>query len=72
MVSRLVTPSFSLPNNLISAEAFSAVREGYKNTFSKVSFNISCNKNRIEIENIFVQKKAIVKNQKGTVKSQGR
>ena len=42
----------------------SAARERYKNTFSKVSFNISCNKNRIETENIFLQEESIVKNEK--------
>ena len=41
VVSRLVTPSFSLANSLISADVLSAAREGYKNTFSKVNINIS-------------------------------
>ena len=45
----------------------SAAHEGYKNTFSKVSFNKSCNKNRFETENIFLREEAIVKNYKGTI-----
>ena len=39
-MSRLVAPSFSLANSLISADVLSAARERYTNTFSKVSFNI--------------------------------
>ena len=64
MVSRLFVPSLSLANSLILADMLSAARERYKNTFSKVSFNISCNKNRIETENIFLQEESIVKNEK--------
>ena len=64
MVSQLVAPSFSLANSLISADALSAERERYKNTFSKVSFNISSNENIIETENIFLREESIVKNQK--------
>ena len=64
MVSRLVDASFSLANSFISAEVLSTARERYKNTFSKVSFNISCNKNRLETENIFLREESIVKNQK--------
>ena len=63
-MSRLVVPSFSLANSLISADVLSAVRERYTNTFSKVSFNISCNKNKLETENIFLREESIVKNQK--------
>ena len=33
VVSRLVTPSFSLANILISADVLSAAREGYKKHF---------------------------------------
>ena len=51
-------------NSLISADLLSAARERYKNTFSKVSFNISCNKNRLKTENIFLREESIVKNQK--------
>ena len=40
VMSRLVAPSFSLANSLISADVLSAARERYTNTFSKVSFNI--------------------------------
>ena len=56
VVSRLVAPSFSLVNSLISADLLSAEREGYKSTVSKVSFNKKCNKNRLESENIFCEK----------------
>ena len=52
----LVAPSFSLANSLISADMLSAAHEQYTNTFSKVSFSISCNKNRLETENIFCEK----------------
>ena len=53
--------SFSLANSLISADMLSAVRERYKNTFSKASCSISCNKNRLETENIFLWEESIVK-----------
>ena len=56
MVSWLVDSSLSLPNSLITADVLSAADEGYKNTFSKVSFSISCNKNMLETENIFCEK----------------
>ena len=62
MVSRLVAPSFSLANSLISADMLSAVHERCKNTFSKVSFNISCNKNRLETEKIFLREDLISPN----------
>ena len=71
-VSRLVAPSFSLVRSLISADVLSAARERYKNTFNKVSFNISCNKNRLETENIFLRKESIVKNKNDNKKTQGR
>ena len=64
VVSRLVVPSFSMAISLISADVLSTARERYKNTFSKVIFNISCNKNRLETENIFLREESIVKNQK--------
>ena len=56
----LVAPSFSLANSLISADVLSAAHEQYTDTFSKVSFNISCNKNRLETENIFLREESIV------------
>ena len=64
MVSWLVAASFSLANSLISADVLFAARKRYKNTFSKVSFNISYNKNRFETENIFLLEESFVKNQK--------
>ena len=51
VVLQLVVPSFSMAKR-------------YKNTFSKVSFNISCNKNRLETENIFLREESIVRIQK--------
>ena len=71
VVSRLVVPSFSMANSLISADVLSTARERYKTTFSKVIFKISCNKNRFETENIFLREESIVKNQKRQ-KNQGR
>ena len=71
VVSQLVDSSFSLVNNLILADVLSAARKRYKNTFSKVSFNISCNKNRLETENIFLREESIVKNQKRQKKKLG-
>ena len=35
-------------NSLISADVLSTAFERYKNTLSKVIFNINCNKNKIE------------------------
>ena len=46
----------------------SAARERYKNTFSKVSFNISCNKNRLATENIFSARGMNCKKPKTTIK----
>ena len=66
-MSRLAAPSFSLANSLISADVLAAVRERYTNTFSKVSFTIGCNKNRLETENISLREKP-----KLTMKNQGR
>ena len=53
-VTRLVVPSFSVANSLISADVLSTACERYKNTFSKVIFNISCNKNKLLTKNIFL------------------
>ena len=53
--SQLVAPSFSLANSLISADMLSAACEHYEHTLSKVSFNISCSKYRLETKNIFLQ-----------------
>ena len=53
-----------LANSSISADVLPAARKRYKNTFSKVSFNISCNKNRLEAENIFLREESVVKIQK--------
>ena len=71
MVSWLIVASFSLANSLILADVLSAARKCYKNTFSKVSFNISCNKNRLETENIFLREESVVKNQNDNKKTQG-
>ena len=46
----------------------SAARKSYKITFSKVSFNISCNKNRLKTENIFLQEESVAKKTKTTIK----
>ena len=81
-MSLLVAFSFSLANSLISADVLSAARERYTNTFSKaglvkrpcrkVSFNISCNRNRLETENIFLREESIVKKKpKTTIKKSG-
>ena len=75
MVSRLVVPSFSMANSLISADVLICplhACERYKNTFSKVIFTTSCNKNRLETENIFLREESIVKNQKRLQNNQGR
>ena len=64
VVSQLVAPSFSMANSLISADMLFTACECYKNTFSKVIFNINCNKNRLESENIFLREESIVKIQK--------
>ena len=72
-MSRLVSPSFSFANSLILADVLSAACKHYTNTFSKVSFIISCDKNRLETENIFLQEESIVKKkQKWQLKNQGR
>ena len=70
MVSRFVAPSFSLTNRLILDDVLSAARERCKNTFSKASFNISCNKNRLENENIFLREESFVK-KNPTIKKSG-
>ena len=64
VMSRLVSPSFSFANSLILAVVLSVACESYTNTFSKVSFIISCDKNRLETENIFLQEESIVKKNK--------
>ena len=64
VVSRLVIPSFSMADSLISADVLSTARERYKNTFSKVIFQICCNKNRLEAGNIFLREESIAKSQK--------
>ena len=48
-------------NSLITDDVLSTAFERYKNTFSKVIFNISCNKNKLETENIFLREETIVK-----------
>ena len=68
VVSRLVTPSFSMADSLISADVLSTARECYKNTFSKVIFHICCNKNRLEAENIFLREESTVKSQNDSKK----
>ena len=60
-----------MANSLILADVLSTARERYKNTFSKVILNVSCNKNRLETENIFLREESIVKKQKWQ-KNQGR
>ena len=60
-MSRLVAPSLSLANSLIAADMLSAACERYKNTYIKVSFNISCNKNRLDTENVFLREESIAK-----------
>ena len=49
VVSRPIAPSFSMANSLISSDMLSNARERYKNTFTKVIFDIGCNKNRLEL-----------------------
>ena len=56
----------------VCARVCVCVCERYKNTFSKVSFNLSYNKNRLETENIFLREESIVKIQKRQQKIQGR
>ena len=67
--------SFSLVSSLILAVMFSAACECYKNKlFSKLFsfiFFISCNKNRLEIENSFLREESIVKKTKMTIKILG-
>ena len=54
-----------MANSLISSDMLSTARERYKKTFTKVIFNIGCNKNRVETENTFLREELVVKNQKG-------
>ena len=64
VVSRFVAPLVLSAQQFWSrADVLSAARERCKNTFSKVSFNISCNKNRLETENIFLRELSVVKTQ---------
>ena len=64
MVSRLVTPSFSMADSLISTDVLSTAGECYKNTFSKIISDTSGNKNRLEADNIFLREESIIKNRK--------
>ena len=64
MVSQPIAPSFSMANSLILSDMLSTAREHYKNTFTKVIFNMGCNKNGLETENTFLRKESVVKNQK--------
>ena len=68
-MSWLVAASFSLANNLISADVLPAAQERYKNTFSKVSFNVGCNKNRLETEKKISARKISCKKPKTTIKN---
>ena len=67
--------SFSLANSLISADVLSAAsrrllpKANYFQAFSKVSFIINSNKNRLETENLCLREG---KNQKRQQKNQGR
>ena len=61
-----------MANSLISADVLSTAFERYKNTFSKVIINKSCNKNKLETENIFLREFRInCKKQKTTIKKVG-
>ena len=64
VVSQPIAPSFSMANSLISSDMLLTARERYKNTFTKVIFNIGCNKNRLQTENTFLREESVVKNQK--------
>ena len=70
VVSRPIAPSFSMANRLISSDMMSTARERYKNTFTKVIFNIGCNRNRLETENTFLREKS-EKKPKTTIKKSG-
>ena len=70
MVSRLVAPSFSLANSLISTDVLQRAKVT-KNTFSKVNINISCNKSRLETENIFSARRINCEKTKTTIKTSG-
>ena len=69
VVSRPIAPSFSMANSLISSDMLSAARERYKNTFTKVIFNIGCNRNRLETENTSLREESVIRNQKRHKKS---
>ena len=64
VLTRPIAPSFSIANSLISSDILSTARGRYKNTFTKVIFNIGCNRNRLETENTFLREQSVVKNQK--------
>ena len=72
VVSRPIAPSFSMANSLISSDMLSTARERYKNTFTKVIFNIGCNRNRLETENTFLREESVVKTKNDNKKNQGR
>ena len=71
MVSRLVGPSISMANSLILADMLTTARERYKNTFSKIIFNVSYSKNSLETENIFLHEESMAKKNDNN-KNQGR
>ena len=65
MVSWLIAPSFSLANSLILDDVLTAACKYLKHTFSKVSFNISCQKIDLKLKTFFCEKNLeIVKNEK--------
>ena len=68
MVTRPIAPPFSIANSLISSDMLSTARKRYKNTFTRVIFNIGCNRNRLETENTFLREESVLKNQKTTIK----
>ena len=72
VVSRLIAPSFSMASSLISSDMLSTARERYKNTFTKVIFNIGCNRNRLETENTFLREESVIKTKNDNKKNQGR
>ena len=67
MVTRPIAPPFSIANSLISSDMLSTSPERYKNAFTRVIFNIGCNRNRLETENTFLREESVLKNQKTTL-----
>ena len=67
-MSAVVATSFALANSLISADVLSVV---YKNTLSKVIFDIICDKNSFETENISLREESVAKKPKTTIKKSG-